>query len=136
MNKKNEHSVNSEGGPIIIGNVDNRGGVVRGRSDKNNAGLSVDEAGRLFDNLFNTVDRHSKLSNIDKNDLKTEIEELRQELSKQDKADEGFLMRHLRNIGRMAPDILAVTLATIVNPAAGFGLIAVKIAEKIKQESK
>jgi hypothetical protein len=67
--------------------------------------------------------------------LRTEIEELRQELGKKGKANEGSLMRRLRNIGRMAPDILEVTLATIANPIAGFGVIAKKVAEKAKAEA-
>ena len=95
--------------------------------------MNAEEAARLFDNLFKTIDRHQKLSNEDKSDLKTEIEELRQELNKKDKANESFLMRRLRNIGRMAPDILEVTLATIINPVLGYGVIAKKIAAKAKE---
>jgi hypothetical protein len=65
-------------------------------------------------------------------DVKVEIQEVREELEKQDEADESFILRRLRNIGRMAPDILEVTLATITNPILGFGILAKKIAEKAK----
>jgi hypothetical protein len=130
MSKKDSININSEGGPVFLDKVDNRRGVIKGRSDQ--SGTSVDEVTRLFDSLFATIDRHSQLSKDDKSDLKTDVKEVRQELEKKGRADETFLMRRLRNIGRMAPDILEVTLATITNPIAGFGIIAKKVAEKIK----
>ena len=126
----------SGGGPVFLDKVNNRGGIVKGRSDKYQSGLNADEITALFKNLLTAVEHQSRLSEVDKADLKIEIEELRQELSKKERANESFLLRRLRNIGRMAPDILEVTLATIANPVAGFGLVAVKIAEKIKRESK
>ena len=112
--------------------VDNRRGVIKGRSDKYQTGLNADETAMLFDKLYAIVEQYSKLSQEDKADLKTEIEELRQELGKKEKANETFLLRRLRNIKRMAPDILEVTLATIANPAAGFGLVAKKIADEFR----
>jgi len=44
-------------------------------------------------------------------------------------------MRRFRNLARMAPDILEVTLATITNPILGYGVIAKKIAAKAKEAS-
>ena len=131
MDKEDKIKVNSDGGPVFLGKVDNKG-EIRGRSDQYKSGMNVDEVTKLFNNLFATIDRHSKLTREDKADLKVEVEELRQELAKKENANEGFLMRHLRNIGRMAPDILEVTLATITNPFAGFGIVAKKVADKIK----
>jgi cell division septum initiation protein DivIVA len=135
MSKKDDQDIHSGGGPVFMGNVVNRG-TITGRSDTYHSGLNADEAARLFDNLFATIERHSALAVEDKADLRTEIEELRQELGKKEKANESFLMRRLRNIARMAPDILEVTLATITHPAAGFGLIAKKIADKIKASAE
>ena len=37
-------------------------------------------------------------------------------------------------IQRIAPDILDVVMATIANPAAGFGMVAKKVAEKMGKE--
>jgi hypothetical protein len=34
MAKKNVNNINSEGGPVFTGKVDNRGGQISGRSDK------------------------------------------------------------------------------------------------------
>jgi hypothetical protein len=135
MPKKNSIVINSAGGPVFTDKVDNRGGKISGRSDRHTHGLNADEISRLFDNLFEKIDQHSELSDEDKADAKVEIQEIRQEIAKKEQASESFIMRRLRNLGRMAPDILEATLALIVNPALGLGVIARKIAEKAKAAS-
>jgi hypothetical protein len=132
MKKRGKVNIDSAGGPVFLDKVKNQG-VITGRRDIYHKGMDTQEAARLFDNLFQAIDHHSELSSEDKTDLREEIEELRQELSKKDKAKESFLMRKLRNIGKMAPDILDVTLATIINPVLGYGLIAKKIAARAKE---
>ena len=134
MNDKKDNSINTEGGAYIGGHVNTGGGKFVGRDDYSQSGVSSEDAIKLFDSLFKTIDSQSNLGAGTKEDLKGEIVELRNELAKQEQADESFLMRRLRNIGRMAPDILEVTLATITNPIAGFGVIAKKIAERVKSE--
>jgi hypothetical protein len=132
MKKNAKVNIDSDGGPVFLEKVNNRG-IIKGRSDVYHNSIDATDATRLFENLFKAIENHSKLSDEEKADLRAEIEELRQELSKKTKANESFLMRRLRNIGRMAPDILDVTLATITNPIAGFGVIAKKIAAKAKE---
>lgn len=132
--KTPKQNINTEGGAFIGGNVsmgDNSRFV--GRDDVSRHGLNANDANNLFESLNRQIDSHADLSNQDKADLRAEINELREELTKQARADESFLLRRLRNIGRMAPDILEVTLATITNPIAGFGVIAKKIAAKAKE---
>ena len=98
-------------------------------------GTAVD-ARQLFELIYSTIDKKGELRSSDKADLKQDVEELQQELLKGDQLGQSFVRRHLRSIGQMAPDILEVTLATISNPAAGFGVVAKKIADKIKENSK
>jgi hypothetical protein len=76
------------------------------------------------------VDEHSKLSPVERADVKAEIKDVEKEIQKGDQADESGVTRHLRNVQRMAPDILDVVVATLGNPAAGLGMVAKKIAEK------
>ena len=134
MKKNDRVKINSGGGPVFLGKVKNQG-IIKGRSDIYNSGLKAEEVTQMFNDLFETIKHHSRLSTEDKDDLRIEIEELRKELGKKEKANESFLLRRLRNIKRMAPDILEVTLATITNTGAGFGVIAKKVAEKIKASS-
>jgi hypothetical protein len=62
------------------------------------------------------------------------VEEIEAEAVKGEDADESLIGRHLRNIARMAPDILDVTLKTIANPVLGLATIAQKIASKASAE--
>lgn len=135
MPKDKKINIKSDGGPVFMGNVDNRKGYITGRADYNNQELDGSNVSKLFENLYILVDTHTQLSKTDKSDIKVEIKEIRQELTKKNKADEDFIMRRLRNIRRMAPDILEVIIATIANPVAGFGMVASKIAQKIKAEA-
>ena len=41
MAKDNKININSGGGPVFTEKVDNRGGVIRGRSDHYNNGLRI-----------------------------------------------------------------------------------------------
>ena len=119
-------------GGNVQGNVVIGGGNTVNRDVSTQTGLSGDEVKELFELLFAKIDNQPNVTQADKADIKQEIEEVRQELSKGEQANESFLIRRLRNIGRMAPEILEVTLATITNPIAGFGLIAKKVAKKAK----
>jgi 2-hydroxy-3-keto-5-methylthiopentenyl-1-phosphate phosphatase len=67
-----------------------------------------------------------------KADLKADVKDIQQEIKKGKKADNEFIARRLRNIKRMAPEILEVVVATIVNPVFGLSVAAKKVAEKIK----
>ena len=44
MPRKNTNKVNSEGGPVFMGKVDNRGGHISGRSNSNNSKNIVKQA--------------------------------------------------------------------------------------------
>lgn len=120
--------VDMHGGTFIGGDVQTEGGSFIGR-DQIHSGI---DGQQLFALIYNTIDKRRDLTDTDRADLRQDVDELKQELTRQEQADESFLMRRLRNIRKMAPDVLEVTLATITNPAAGFDVIARKIAERIK----
>ena len=94
------------------------------------------DAAYKFASIFPQIEDHPNLSATDKSDLKTELRTFEDEDKKGPESNEGFLAQKLRNVRRIAPDILDVAIATIANPAAGFGMIAKKVAEKMKNEAK
>ncbi|HKZ85453.1 MAG TPA: hypothetical protein VJ793_17595 [Anaerolineae bacterium] len=124
--------IDTGGGAYIGGDVSTGGGKFVGRDDYSTTGLSGEEVARLFESIYDRIDARPNTGDADKADLKAEVKDVQAEAAKGEKADEGFLTRHLRNIGRMAPDILEVVLATLANPAVGLGMAAKKIAEKAK----
>lgn len=90
----------------------------------------------LFEAWRQEVAQRPDLPPSVKEDVRAELGEVEAEIKKGEKADEGFLMRRLRSIGRMAPDILEVMLTTFANPVAGLGKVAQKIAQKAKEEAE
>jgi hypothetical protein len=132
MAKEKNIRVNTDGGAYIGGSVNTGGGKFVGRDDHSRSGMSADEVATLFEKVFSQIESHPDLSPVEKEDVRQEVEEVRDELSNNEQPNESFILRRLRNIGRMAPDILEVVLATITSPAAGFGVMAKKIAAKAK----
>ncbi len=92
-------------------------------------------ASSKFMTLYRQIDERADLPPADKSDLKSELQTFEDEDKKGPEANEGFLAQRLRNVKRIAPDIIDVVIATIGNPVAGFGVIAKKVAEKMKLES-
>jgi hypothetical protein len=90
---------------------------------------------RAFADFYTAVQQQPDLPPRDKADVQAELEEVETELQKGEKANEGFIRRRLRNVQRMAPDIYDVVLTTFGNPIAGLGLVAKKIAEKMKADA-
>ena len=120
--------ISTGGGAYVEGQVDTGGGDFIGR-DKT---ISAAEIKNVFTPIYENIDSKPQISPEDKSDLKAEVQEVETEVAKGEEADESFLARRFRNIGRTAPDILDVVLATLTNPTAGFAMAVAKIAEKAK----
>lgn len=119
------------GGTVIKGSLSMKGGKFAGRDLTEISTSSEQHIQTLFQPIYQTIAARPDTSREDRGDLKSEVQEIETELKKGDKADESFLVRRLRNLKRMAPDILAVLLATLANPAAGLGLVADKITKRM-----
>ena len=137
--KKKDRSVSDNIGRDRIVSAGNRSVVIGG--DMNNSSIITGDNNRVntsskFKEIYQQVDERRDLNGNDKTDLKSELQAFEDDDKKGPEANEGFLAQRLRNIKRIAPDILEVATATILNPAAGFGVIAKKVAEKMKAEAK
>lgn len=87
----------------------------------------------IFSDILAKVDEKENISKAKKVALKSEITELGIAVQKT-QPDEGFIKERLRNVKKMAPDIFAVTLSTLLNPISGLSTVVTKIAEKMKLE--
>jgi hypothetical protein len=89
----------------------------------------------LFDRLYPIIETRAKTPTADKEDLKAEVKEIQSTVSqaakKNEKVDEGFLSRRLRNIARMAPDVVVATLG---NPLAGLRVAVKKLQKRQKKK--
>jgi hypothetical protein len=145
MPKKKRASASGKQTSVRVGNISDISGnvnVAGGNITTHHTviGLSAAEIKQLFDRLYTEIDARAKTSPADKEDLKAEVKEIQTTVTaaaqKNEKVDEGFLLRRFRNIARMAPDVLDVVVATLGNPLAGLGVAVKKIAEKAKEETK
>lgn len=124
------------GGAYIGGAVQLGAGAQFAGRDQIVIAQNPKEIAHAFQGFYRQVAEHSDLTVTDKADVKADLEEIEGELAKGAKANESMIHRRLRNIQRMAPDILDVVLTTFANPVAGLGMAAKKIAEKMKSEAE
>ena len=122
-------------GISINGNVETGGGdIAAGNITKGNVtqshGLQASDIKELFSPIYQQIDQKKELPADDRDDLKVMVSEIEEQAAKGAEADENLISRHLRNIARMAPDILDVTLKTIANPVLGLATLAQKVASK------
>jgi hypothetical protein len=145
MPKKQPKSSSRRQTSVRVGNISNISGNVNLAGENitthhNVMGPNPSEIKQLFEGLYAEIDRQVNTSAVDKEDLKTDVKEIQTAVTeaaqKNEKVNEGFLLRRFRNIARMAPDMLDVIVATLGNPLAGLGVAAKKIAEKAKEETK
>ena len=121
----------------ISGNMNIAGGDIT--TQHTTTGMSAVEIKQLFDQLYIAIESRAETPSADKEDLKAEVKEIQSTVmeaaKKNEKVDEGFMMRRFRNIARMAPDVLDVVVATLGNPLAGLGVAAKKVAEKAREQT-
>lgn len=132
----NISNINTGGGAYIGGGVHIGNGVQFAGRDQTISASNTIGIEQIFQNLYHQVDAKADLTTTDKNDIKAELRDVETELTKGSQANEDMVYRHLRNIERMAPDILDVVLTTFANPLLGLGMVAKKIAEKMKAEAE
>ena len=145
MQKKKRPTTSNRSTIVRTGNISDISGnvnVATGNITTHHTitGLSAAEIRLLFDGLYSQIDALANTTPADKADLKAEVKEIQsmvtQASPKNEKIDESFLSRRFRNVARIAPDVLDVVVAMLGNPLAGLGVVARKIAEKAKEETK
>lgn len=143
-----EGKVSANNNSNAVGNISIGGGItgnfVIGNnntvSNTINNGLSATDIKQLFDSVNTKIDALPQLDQAIKADAKEEVKDIQENITEavtnKGNLDESFLTRRFRSIARMAPDILDVIVATIVNPLGGVGVAVKKIADKAKEEAK
>ncbi len=118
---------------IAIGGDVNNSNIVMG--DNNVATQGTLDLSSAFVQIYRAVD-NANLSPALKDDVKAEIKDVETAIQKSEQPDENSILRHLRNVQRMAPDILDVAVAALANPISGLGMAGRKIIQKMADEAK
>jgi uncharacterized protein YneF (UPF0154 family) len=130
--RENSTNINTGGGAYIGGAVQVSDGSQFSGRDQTIVTQNAIETAQVFQDFYRQISENPELNDMDKADIKAELKEVETELTKGPQANENMIRRRLRNIQRMAPDILDVILTTFANPMLGLGTVAKKVAEKMK----
>ena len=127
-----DKNVTAERGGVVIGGNVTGSNIVTGDNNVITTTTTVTLQEQYIQQVYEAITERPDTDPLDKEDMKVAVEEIQQEDQKGADAEESFISRRLRNIQRIAPDILDVAIAGITNPVAGFGMVAKKVAEKMK----
>lgn len=131
LGKKKDGVSAGDGSIVIGGNVD-RSNIVMGNNNVvTNKNVNLEA---MFKVINGAVDKHSKLSAAEKTDVKADLREVQSALEESD-PDETFIARRLRNIKRMAPDIVEVAFETLKNPIGGVVEVIKRVSAKMAEEA-
>lgn len=105
----------------------------RGPISINTGDTTYTHAEQAFSRVYEAINLRPGTSDNEKSDMKAEAAEVEKAVKEPEKLDENVVVRHLRNIKRMAPDIMEVALTAIFNTPAVPALISQKIAAKARE---
>lgn len=93
-----------------------------------------------FDSLFARLEQAIKArpedSNVGKQEIQAQVNQIKEEASKGETANLNKLERWIRTLAGMAPDIVEVMTASLSGPVSGFTAVIQKIAARVKAESE
>jgi len=137
--KKQSERVDTGGGAYVGGGVQVTDGDFVGRDqivygDKVH-GLAGEELARLFTAVYRQIETRPEDPDVDKEELTETVQKVEKEAAKGEAANPSKVERWLKTLALMAPDILEVTAACLLNPVAGVATVIRKVAEKAKAEA-
>ena len=131
-----KRTINTSGGSYVEGNANTGGGSFVGRDSIGGAALEPEAIARIFAPLYAVIEQRPNTDPADRGDLLAELRDLQFEAAKGDGADPELVLRRLRSLGRLAPDVLAITAAALADPAAGFSQVVAEAAQQLRPPAR
>jgi hypothetical protein len=132
MADKKKDGLSAGNGSVVIGGNVERSNIVVG--DNNVVTNQSVQLESLFKVIVEAVESQPNLAPAEKEDIKAELQEVQTALE-EPKPDETFIARRLRNIKRMAPEIVEVAFETLKNPIGGVAEVVKRIAAKMAEDA-
>jgi hypothetical protein len=127
-------TINTGGGAFVGGSV-RAGHDFVGRDQVSQAGLTGDEIGRLFQEVYRSIDGRPADPKVDQDEIEQIVRRIEAEIKKGEQSNPDRLERWLKTLGELAPDIFNVTVTALANPVAGVAQAVQIIARKFKTSS-
>lgn len=96
-------------------------------------GASGSELTKAFQEIYKKVDALPEDPNVEKSEIKTQVKQIETEAAKGADANAVKVERWLKGLKEIAPDILNVTAAALLNPAAGVAQGIALVARKVRE---
>jgi hypothetical protein len=120
-------------GGVTTGNVSGTGiAIGHGASAVVQQGVLAQELEPLFATVLAHIESRPADHEVDKAELARTVSQVEQEAAKGEEADLGRLAHLLKVLKAVAPDVLEVTAAALLNPVAGVAIAVCKIAAAIR----
>jgi hypothetical protein len=149
------HRVDTGGGAYVGGGVSVEGGDFVGRDKRTvsitgdgnvvgdhsqatvtkTQGLSGQDLAALFDHVYERIEARPPDPDIDKEEMVETVKNIEEEAAKGEEANPRKVERWLRTLGMMADDIVDVTAACLLSPAAGVAAVIRKVAQKAREDA-
>ena len=134
-NKKDPPSMNIKG-ENVVGSV-NAGGRAKVDITQSSVHKTDDPSfERLFELLEERIKARPEDPNVDKQEIREHLNQIKAEAAQGEKANQNKLERWIHNLSRMAPDIVDVMAASLGGPISGLTAVLQKIAARVKAESE
>jgi hypothetical protein len=122
------------GDKTTMGNVSNAT-VAAGSGSQVTQGVSGAELAALFDSIYKLIDARPDNPDVDKEELQETVKKIQTETSKGEEANPSKVGRWLKVLADVAPDILEVTVSSLINPVAGVASAIRSVAERVLKET-
>lgn len=135
---KSKRSKNQGGGVNINNSSVTVGGDLIGR-DKITSSRHVrtdrdlEKLLEQFSQIRKKIDQRAEDPNVDKDELRTLVQNIEQELKKGEAANSNKVERWLKFLAEIADDIFQVTVATLTHPVAGVAKAIQLVAQQVNR---
>jgi hypothetical protein len=134
-NKKDPPSMNIRG-ENVVGSIQAGGHAKVGVTQSSVHKTDDPDFEKLFELLEEKINTRPEDPNVDKEEIREQVSQIKAEATKGEQANREKLERWLQNLSRMAPDIVDVMAASLGGPISGLTAVIQKIAARVKAESE
>ncbi len=125
----------SAGGDVNIATIGagaSVGQMAVGKNISQTQGASAQELAEAFKKIYQAIDARANDPNVERGEIRETVKNIETEVAKGEKANPSKVERWMKFLQELAPDILQVTAAAILNPIAGVTTAITKIADKMR----
>jgi len=108
------------------------GQVAAGNNITQTQGASAQDLAALFNAIYKQIDARLNDPNVERGEIRDTVKNIETEAGKGENANPNKIERWMKSLKELAPDILEVTAAALLNPLAGVSAAIKKIAAKAR----